>query len=73
DESVMNETLGELIQLVQEALAHLWEDIDEPDRFPGLNPEDIATYAAEKHTQRMNQIVDSQAKVPEVDELTALD
>jgi ribonucleoside-diphosphate reductase beta chain len=39
---------------------------------PGVGPAELAEYAAERHTQRMTQIADASAEIPDVEELTRL-
>ncbi|MDY7082389.1 MAG: ribonucleoside-diphosphate reductase, partial [Halobacteria archaeon] len=71
---VVQDTIGELLPLVQDTVTHVYEVADEdPEDLPGMNPGEIAEYAIEKHTQRMGQISDVDAEVPDVEELTALD
>jgi len=69
--SVIEDTVAELLPLVQ--------GITEDDRFApdgdpvGIEPGELATYAMEKHQQRLTQIADASADVPEVDELVSID
>ncbi len=73
DEDVLNETLAELVPLVNQTTNYIYEDVDDPGELPGPNPGDLASYALEKHQDRMGQITDDAASVPDIQELTALD
>jgi len=66
--SLLHELTGELATLVQEAVSTATSE----DGL-ALGPEELAAYAAEKHADRMNQIVDAAADVPDVEALTKLE
>jgi ribonucleoside-diphosphate reductase beta chain len=68
DPSVIDETVAELVPLVQEVV-----NDDEYDEDLGVPPEELEMYAAEKHTERMEQVKDAARELPGVDELVALD
>ncbi|NHN41979.1 ribonucleoside-diphosphate reductase [Halorubellus sp. JP-L1] len=68
DPSLLHDLTGELAMLVQDAVSAAGREEDE-----GVTPADLAAYAAEKHAERMNQIVDATADVPDVEALTRLD
>ena len=72
--AVVQETIGELLPLVQETVTHMFDLVDaDYDEIPGeIGPGDLAEYAITKHQDRMGQIGDADASVPDVDELTAL-
>ncbi len=40
---------------------------------PGVGPSGLAAYAAEKHSERMSQITDDAAEIPDVSELVRID
>ncbi|ARS90750.1 ribonucleoside-diphosphate reductase [Natrarchaeobaculum aegyptiacum] len=72
DPELIEDTVAELIPLVQ--------GITEDDRFQpddaepvGLEEGALAAYAVEKHTDRMQQITDAAAEIPDVDELVRLE
>lgn len=65
----LHETVNELIPLVN-GIVEPPDEIGEP---VGLGPEELTAYAAEKHTERMGQITDADALIPDVDELTAIE
>ena len=66
--SSLHELTGELAMLVQDAVSAASTE----DALT-LGPEDLAAYAAEKHADRMDQIVNAAADVPDVETLTRLD
>jgi len=66
--SLLHETVGELSQLTQQIVT---SSADEAGG--GRSPAELATYAAEKHTQRMKQIVEDDRVIPDVEELVTLD
>jgi len=68
DPQHISDTVDELIPLVQ--------GITEDDRYQsdeGLPPGELEQYAAEKHIERMQQITDAAADIPDVDTLTRLE
>ena len=74
DAALIRDTVSELLPLVQ----GITEDDrflpDEPDAEPvGIEEGELAVYAMEKHEQRLTQIADASAEIPDVDELVALD
>jgi ribonucleoside-diphosphate reductase beta chain len=66
--SLLHETVGELSQLTQGIVA---SSSDEDG--PGLDSSDLVSYAAEKHIERMQQIVEDDETTPDVEQLVALD
>ncbi|ELZ09418.1 ribonucleoside-diphosphate reductase, beta subunit 2 [Halovivax asiaticus JCM 14624] len=68
--SLIEETVADLLPLVQGITD---DDRFAPDEEPvGLQPGELATYAMEKHEQRLTQIADASADVPDVEELVAI-
>ena len=68
DPSLRHDLTGELAMLVQEAVATAGRE------GAGLvTPDDLSAYAAQKHAERMDQIVDVTADVPDVEALACLD
>ena len=72
DPALVEDTVAELVPLVQ--------GITEDDRFQpddaepvGLEEGTLAAYAVEKHTERMRQITDATAEIPDVEELVRLE
>ena len=68
DPQHISDTVDELIPLVQ--------GITEDERYQsdeGLPPGELEQYAAEKHIERMQQITDAAADIPDVDTLTRLE
>ncbi|WP_440763859.1 ribonucleoside-diphosphate reductase [Natronorubrum sp. DTA7] len=73
DPELIEGTVNELLPLVQ--------GITEDDRFQpdpgeervGLQDGELAAYAVDKHTDRMRQITDAAADIPDVDELVRLE
>jgi ribonucleoside-diphosphate reductase beta chain len=68
DPALLHELTGELAMLVQDAVSAASTE----DALT-IGPEDLAGYAAEKHADRMDQIVNAAADVPDVETLTSLD
>jgi ribonucleoside-diphosphate reductase beta chain len=67
DPALLHETVNELTPLTNGIVqASAVEDT------PGVGPAELTAYASERHTQRMEQIVDASADIPSVDELTRL-
>ena len=64
--SVIEETVGELLPLVQASIP----DYEEDDS--GVQTGELVEYATTKHGQRMQQITAANESIPDVDELTAL-
>jgi len=67
---VLSDTVTGLVGLVQGTLA---AGSDEQSGEPILEPAELTEYAVEKHTERMRQITDAAADIPDVEELTSLD
>lgn len=63
-------TVMELVEIVKGIVAP--ED-DYYDHIPGLDREVVEEYATEKHMERMEQIVDASADIPDVDTLTNIE
>jgi ribonucleoside-diphosphate reductase beta chain len=66
--SFLHELTGELAMLVQDAVSAA----STADALT-LGPDDLAAYAAEKHADRMDQIVNATEDVPDVETLTRLE
>ncbi|PSQ18770.1 ribonucleoside-diphosphate reductase [Halobacteriales archaeon QS_8_69_26] len=64
----ISETVGELVELTQGIVATASDE-----DAPGANTEEMVAYAAEKHRQRMRQITEADAEIPDVERLVALD
>jgi ribonucleoside-diphosphate reductase beta chain len=73
DEEVLHDTLGDIVPLVQKSVMDVWDHVEDPREFPGPGPGRLATYAADRHQGRMKQMLDSDATIPDLQELTALD
>ena len=63
----LREIVGELVPLTQSIVGASTDD-----ESAGLGEDDLVTYAAERHTDRMAQIAGSDAELPSVEELTRL-
>ena len=72
DPQLLDDTVGELVGLVQGTLTPDEEDEIEMDE-PILAEDELTNYAIEKHTERMGQITDAAQAIPDVDQLTALE
>ncbi|MBX0323344.1 ribonucleoside-diphosphate reductase [Halomicroarcula sp. F13] len=71
DPQLLHDTVNELLPLVQRTTT---DGIDDGgSETPGPSAADLQTYAAEKHTERMRQITDADAAIPDVDTLVALE
>jgi hypothetical protein len=68
DPRIIDETVAELVPLVQQIV-----NDDEYQEDRGVPSEELEMYAAEKHTERMEQVKDAARELPNVDELVALD
>jgi ribonucleoside-diphosphate reductase beta chain len=66
--SLLHELTGELAMLVQDAVSAASTE----DALT-IGPDDLAAYAAEKHADRMDQVVNAAADVPDVETLTSLE
>ncbi|THE63525.1 ribonucleoside-diphosphate reductase [Salinadaptatus halalkaliphilus] len=74
DPSLIRETVGDLVPLVQSSLVDGGDGGDGGGADgPGPSPSELATYATQKHEQRMQQITSASADIPDVEELTQLD
>jgi len=70
DPDVLSSTVADLVGLVRGTLA---AGDDEHAGEPILDPGELIAYAVEKHTDRMRQITDAAADIPDVERLTSLD
>ncbi|MWG35990.1 ribonucleotide-diphosphate reductase subunit beta [Halomarina oriensis] len=68
DPQLLHDTVGELLPLVDS----ITTDGLEADG-PAASPDELRTYAAGKHTQRMKQITVASEAIPDVDQLTSLE
>lgn len=71
DEEFVTETIEELLPLTLEIVNYAYEGLENPNAFP-VGPGDAARYTAEKHQERMEQILDDERDIPDIDELVAL-
>ena len=65
--AVIEETVGDLLPLVQAAIPSYERAGDE-----GVTPTELTEYATNKHEQRMKQITSASERIPDVEELTSL-
>ena len=72
DPAIVDETVGELMPLVTARDDRFAPEEDERLE-EGLEENELAEYAIEKHTERMRQIKDAAVDIPDVDELVSLD
>ncbi|ADD04419.1 putative ribonucleoside-diphosphate reductase beta subunit [Natrialba magadii ATCC 43099] len=73
DPNLIEDTVHELVPLVQGITEdERFQPDDEAERV-GLEDGALAAYAVEKHTDRMQQITDAAAEIPDVDELVQLE
>jgi ribonucleoside-diphosphate reductase beta chain len=70
--SFLRDTVGELVQLTQAIVTTAQEEIPEAE-VRGPTSEELAAYAAQKHTDRMRQITTASEDVPGVEELVRID
>lgn len=68
DPDLLRETAGDLVELVR---ATLTPDADADG--PVVDDDALTTYALDKHSQRMRQITNASADIPDVDELTSIE
>ncbi|MFC4438670.1 MULTISPECIES: ribonucleotide-diphosphate reductase subunit beta [Natrialbaceae] len=68
DPELVTETVGELAALTQRIVGGEAEG-----SAIALEESELASYAAEKHAQRMTQIVDASAEMPDVEDLVRLE
>ncbi|MGQ3719397.1 ribonucleoside-diphosphate reductase [Natrialba aegyptia] len=73
DPSLIQETVDELVPLVQGITEDERFQPDDESEQMGLENGRLAAYALEKHTDRMQQITDAAADIPAVDELVQLE
>ncbi|QLK24821.1 ribonucleoside-diphosphate reductase [Natrinema zhouii] len=73
DPAIIEETVEELLPLVQGITEDERFQPDDPDERVGLEDGKLAAYAVDKHTDRMRQITDAAADIPGVDELVQLE
>jgi hypothetical protein len=67
---LLSDVIGELLSLVQAAVA---PDDQSPAGEQGvLQPDELSSYAARRHGERLRRITDEEAANPAVDELTEL-
>ena len=69
DPALLHDTVGELVELVSGTL----EPPEDAPAEPVLAEDELTDYAVRKHTERMRQITDASAEIPDIDRLTALD
>ena len=74
DPNIIDETVTELLPLVQGITndERFQPDEDEEER-QGLEDEELENYAIQKHAERMEQIKDAAADIPDVDDLVSLE
>ncbi|ELY93425.1 ribonucleoside-diphosphate reductase subunit beta 2 [Natrialba hulunbeirensis JCM 10989] len=73
DPALIEDTVHELVPLVQGITEdERFQPDDETERV-GLEDGALAAYAVEKHTDRMQQITDAAAEIPDVDDLVQLE
>jgi len=73
DPNVIDETVEELLPLVQGITNDERFQPDEGEESSGLDDDELAEYALEKHAERMAQIKDAAAAIPDVDDLVRLE
>jgi ribonucleoside-diphosphate reductase beta chain len=73
DPALVEGTVEDLLPLVQGITEDERFQPDDADERVGLAEGDLAEYAIEKHADRMRQITDAAADVPDVDELVRLE
>lgn len=66
---MIQETVMELVEIVKGIVA---PDDNQYEHLPGLDQEVVEEYATEKHMERMEQIVDASAEIPDVESLTQI-
>ncbi|SEH16233.1 ribonucleoside-diphosphate reductase beta chain [Natronorubrum sediminis] len=70
---LIENTVNELLPLVQGITEDNRYQPDEDEERVGLQDGELAAYAVDKHTDRMQQITDAAAEIPDVDELVRLE
>ena len=73
DPELVDETVEELIPLVQAINTDDRYRTGEPSEQPGIGPDQLAEYTLSKHAERMEQIKDAAADIPDVDELVRIE
>jgi len=73
DPAIVEGTVEELLPLVQGITEDERFQPDDPEERVGLEDGRLAAYAVDKHTDRMQQITDAAADIPDVDELVQLE
>ncbi|APX96930.1 ferritin family protein [Natronorubrum daqingense] len=71
--TLIENTVNELLPLVQGITEDNRYQPDEDEERVGLQDGELAAYAVDKHTDRMQQITDAAADIPDVDELVRLE
>ena len=72
DPQSLHATVNDLLGLVTATTTHLMADVETGDE-PGPGPDDLRSYAAEKHVERMGQITDDAASIPAVEDLVRVE
>ncbi|MDY7081268.1 MAG: ribonucleoside-diphosphate reductase, partial [Halobacteria archaeon] len=72
DIGAVEEKVGELLPYVMGIVEFAYEGLEDPNVLP-ISPAESAEYTQRKHQERMEQIADSDADIPDIDELTALE
>jgi ribonucleoside-diphosphate reductase beta chain len=70
DPRLLDDTVNELLPLVNGIAAN---PDDQYVEDVGPQPEELQSFATKKHVQRMEQITDAAADVPDLDSLTELE
>ncbi|MFD1512357.1 ribonucleotide-diphosphate reductase subunit beta [Halomarina rubra] len=68
DPQLLHDTVGELLPLVDSITTDGLEE-----EGPAASPDELRSYAAGKHTQRMKQITVASEAIPDVEQLTSLE
>lgn len=68
DPQLLHDTVGKLLPLVDSITTDRLEEDG-----PAASPDELRTYAAGKHTQRMKQITVASEAIPDVEQLTSLE
>ncbi len=71
EEDLVTGTIEELLPLTLEIVNYAYEGLEDPTVFP-IGPGDAAEFTAEKHQERMSQILDDDGDIPGVEDLVAL-
>jgi len=67
---LIQDTVDEILPLVKDITA---QQDPELEHLPGIPEEEVEEYAASKHLERMEQIVDASQEIPHVDELVRVE